>query len=310
MKKFIWIVIAIGAVILIVFRAKVVLERTRLEETKIEKRITPVEVELVKKGSLNLSLNLVGDIKGKEEVDIFPKASGKLVDLRVQEGDKVKKDQVVAVVDRDVDGVKFELVNVISPLDGIVGMVFLDEGSAVSPPEPAPNMGTPLIRVVNMDQVKVVVNVVEEDLGKITVEQDATIKVDAYPDKTFSGKVSLISPLVNKLTRTAPVEISLSNPRHLLKPGMFVQAQIFLGKKEDIILIPTHAVVEESGKRKVFVVVDGKSVSRMVETGISQEGWVEIRNGLSENDSLIVAGQYLVKENEPVKIISKTGGKE
>jgi len=310
MKKLILILIALVIVVFIVYRAKVVLERTRLEETKLEKSITPVEVELVKKGSLTLSLNLIGDIKGKEEVDVFPKASGKLVEMRVKEGDRVKKDQVVALVDRDVDGVKFEPVEVISPVDGIVGMVYLDQGAAVNPPEPAPSMGTPLIRIVNMDQVKAVVNVVEEDLGKINKGQKAKVKVDAYPDKTFSGNVSLISPVVNQLTRTASVEITLSNPQHLLKPGMFAQVEISLGEKDDLVLIPAHTILQEGERKRVFVVTNGKAISRNVETGISQNGWVEIKSGLSENDSLIVAGQYLVKTDEPVKVIAPKGGEK
>jgi len=228
--------------------------------------------------------------------------------VKVKEGDRVKKDQVVALVDRDVEGVKFQLAEVTSPMDGIVGLIYLDEGAEVSPPSPGPGMGTALMKVINMDQVKVVVNVVEEDLGKISVGQKATIKVDTYPDRTFSGKVNLISPLVNPLTRAVSVEITLSNPKHLLKPGMFAYAEISLGKKKDLILIPAHAIVEETGKKKVFVVTGGKAVSRMVETGISQEGWVQIKSGLAEDDSLIVVGQYLVKNNEPVKIVSLKGG--
>jgi multidrug efflux pump subunit AcrA (membrane-fusion protein) len=310
MKKLILILIVLVIVVFIVYRAKVVLERSRLEETKLEKNITPVEVELVKKGSLTLSLNLIGDIKGKEEVDIFPKASGKLVEMRVKEGDRVKKDQVVAVVDRDVDGVKFEPVEVTSPVDGIVGMVYLDQGAEVTPPSPSPSMGTHLIRVINMDQVKAVVNVVEEELGKIKMGQEAKIKVDAYPDKTFSGNVSLISPVVNQLTRTASVEITLPNPQHLLKPGMFAQVEISLGQKDDLVLIPAHTILQEGERKRVFVVTDGKAISRNVETGISQNGWVEIKSGLSENDSLIVAGQYLVKTDEPVKVIAPKGGEK
>ncbi len=310
MKKLILILIALVIVVFIAYRAKVVLERTRLEETKLEKSITPVEIELVKKGSLTLSLNLIGDIKGKEEVDVFPKASGKLVEMRVKEGDRVKKDQVVAVVDRDVDGVKFEPVEVVSPVEGIVGMVYLDEGAEVTPPSPGPSMGTALIRVINMDQVKVVVNVVEEDLGKISVGQEATIRVDAYPERTFAGRVSLISPVVNQLTRTAAVEIALSNSEHLLKPGMSAQVEVSLGKKDDLLLIPAYTILQEGVKKKVFVVMKGKAVPRDVETGISQKGWVEIKSGLAENDSLIVNGQSLVKIDEPVKVIAGKGGEK
>jgi Cu(I)/Ag(I) efflux system membrane fusion protein len=217
---------------------------------------------------------------------------------------------VVAVVDRDVDGVKYEQLEITSPVDGIVGMVYLDEGAEVTPPSPSPSMGTQLIRVINMDQVKVVVNVVEEELGKIKKGQEAKIKVDAYPDKTFSGNVSLISPLVNQLTRTASVEITLPNPQHLLKPGMFAQVEISLGEKDDLVLIPAHTILQEGERKRVFVVTEGKAVSRNVETGISQNGWVEIKSGLSENDSLIVSGQYLVKRDEPVKVIAPKGGEK
>ena len=308
MKKLIWILIAIIVIVLVIFRAKAVLERSAQQETKAEKIIPAVQVEPVKKGSLNLSLGFGGDIKGEEEVDIYPKATGKLAGLKVNEGDRVKKDQVLALVDRDVDGVKFEMVEVKSPIDGVVGIVYLDEGSSVSPPDPAPNMGTPLIRVINMERVKVVIDVTEEDLGKISRGQKAEIRIDAYPEKTFTGTVSLISPLVSQLTRTASVEITIPNPQYLLKPGMYAQANLNLGSKEGIILVPTHTILNESGKKKVYLLSAGKALPRLVQTGTSQQGWTEITDGLSENDSLIVAGQHLVKAGEPVKLITVKGG--
>jgi len=281
MKKLIWILIAIIVIVLVIFRAKAVLERSAQQETKAEKIIPAVQVEPVKKGSLNLSLGFGGDIKGEEEVDIYPKATGKLAGLKVNEGDRVKKDQVLALVDRDVDGVKFEMVEVKSPIDGVVGIVYLDEGSSVSPPDPAPNMGTPLIRVINMERVKVVIDVTEEDLGKISRGQKAEIRIDAYPEKTFTGTVSLISPLVSQLTRTASVEITIPNPQYLLKPGMYAQANLNLGSKEGIILVPTHTILNESGKKKVYLLSAGKALPRLVQTGTSQHGWTEITDGLS-----------------------------
>ncbi|UCB51959.1 MAG: efflux RND transporter periplasmic adaptor subunit [Candidatus Zixiibacteriota bacterium] len=310
MKKLVIVLVVLIAVVLIVYRSKVVIERARLQETKIEERITAVEVELVRKGSVTLSLDFVGDVKGEEEVDIFPKASGKLLDLKVKEGDRVKRDQVVALVDRDVNGVRFEPLEVTSPMDGIVGMVYLDQGAEVSPPSPGPSMGTALMKVVEMDQVKVVVNVTEEDLGKMKSGQKASVRVDTYPDKVFSGKVSLISPMVSQRTRTAPVEINLQNPKHLLKPGMFAEVKIDLGRKEDILLIPAHAIVEETGEKQVFLVSGGKVVSRSVETGVSQDGWIEIQDELAEGDSLIVTGQYLVRDGESVKVVSRKGGRQ
>jgi cobalt-zinc-cadmium efflux system membrane fusion protein len=310
MKKFVVILIVVVAVILIGYRAHVVMEKNRLMETHLEKTITPVEVELVKRGNLSLSLSLIGDVKGVEEADIFPKASGKLVEVKVKEGDPVKKDQVLAIVDRDVEGLKYQPLEVTSSLSGTVGKVYLDAGAEVTPPSPAINMGTALVQVINMDKVKVVVYAVEEELKDLRLGQKAEIKVDTYPDKTFTGNITLISPVVSQLSRTATVEITLSNPDHLLKPGMYAQVKVSLGEKKDIILIPAYAVLQQELTKKVFVVNQGKAVSRMVVTGVTQNGWMEITSGLAENDSLIVAGQNLVKVNEPVKVITSSVSEE
>jgi cobalt-zinc-cadmium efflux system membrane fusion protein len=310
MKKFVVILIVVVAVILIGYRAHVVMEKNRLMETHLEKTITPVEVELVKRGNLSLSLSLIGDVKGVEEADIFPKASGKLVEVKVKEGDPVKKDQVLAIVDRDVEGLKYQPLEVTSSLSGTVGKVYLDAGAEVTPPSPAINMGTALVQVINMDKVKVVVYAVEEELKDLRLGQKAEIKVDAYPDKTFTGNITLISPVVSQLSRTATVEITLSNPDHLLKPGMYAQVKVSLGEKKDIILIPAYAVLQQELTKKVFVVNQGKAVSRTVVTGVTQNGWMEITSGLAENDSLIVAGQNLVKVNEPVKVITSSVSEE
>ena len=310
MKKFIVILIVVIAVILIVYRAFVVMEKNRRMETRLEKTITPVEVELVKRGDLSLSLSLIGDVKGVEEVDIFPKASGKLVEVKVREGDLVKKDQVVAVVDRDVDGLKYQPVEVTSSMNGTVGKVYLDAGAEVTPPSPAPSMGTALVQVINMDRVKVVVYAVEEELKDLRLGQKTEIKVDAYPDRTFSGNITLISPVVSQLSRTSSVEITLPNPGHLLKPGMYAQVKVNLGEKKNVILIPAYAVLQQELVKKVFVVNQGKAVSQTVTTGVTQNGWVEITGGLAENDSLIVSGQNLVKANEPVRVITSSGSEK
>ncbi len=308
MKKLIIVVAILIVAVLVAYRAKVVIEQTRLQETTMEERTTAVQAQPVKMGTLDLSLSFVGDVKGEEEIDIFPKASGKLALLKVKEGDRVSKDQVVAVVDRDVDGVRFEVLNVITPLAGTVAQVFLDKGAEVSPPSPGPGMGTAIMRVINMDQVKAVVNITEEELGKIKPGQDAQIKVNTYPEREFSGKVTLVSPVVDPLTRTATVEITLANPQHLLKPGMFARVKVLLGKVRDVILIPAHAVMQEAAKKTVFVVRQGKAVLLPVETGASQDGQVQVLSGLTEGDSLIVAGQYLVKNDEPVKVIPQKEG--
>jgi multidrug efflux pump subunit AcrA (membrane-fusion protein) len=303
MKRFIFWLVLIVIIGFLGYRGWMAYQRSQVEEVAVKEAIPPVEIQVVKAGPLTETLNLTGDVHGIEEIDVYPKASGKLVEVKVEEGERVKVDQILAIVDRDVEGVKFQPLEITSPVQGIVGRVYMDKGARVSPPDPGPSMGTPILRVVDMDKVKVVVNVIERDFAKIKLNQKANISVETYPDETFSGKITLISPTINPTTRTASVEITIPNRDHRLKPGMFAQADVIIRQKNDAILIPAYAVIEQSEMRKVLTVMDGKAKSELIQLGADQGELVEIRSGLVEGDTLIVAGHHKVTSGDPVRII-------
>ncbi|MCK4386160.1 MAG: efflux RND transporter periplasmic adaptor subunit [candidate division Zixibacteria bacterium] len=303
MKKVLIGILVLVILALIGYRGYKMYKKSQIKEVAVEEKIAPVEIKVVKTSPLTQSLNLTGDVKGIEEISVFPKVSGKLVEVKVKEGDRVKKEQVLAIIDRDIEGVKFELAEVTSPVEGIVGRVYLDQGARVSPPSPGPGMGTIMFRIVNMDTVVVVVNVIEKDLSKIKKGQRTKIKVDAYPEKRFNGKITLVSPTVNPMTRTASVEITIPNPRHQLRPGMFAEAEIIIKKKTEAILIPAYAILEQSEDKKVFTVVGGKAVLKVIELGIDQGDSVEVKSGLDEGDTLVVAGHHRVLGGELVRIV-------
>ncbi len=303
MKRVVFWLFLIAIIALVSYRGWVAYERSQIEEVVVKEEIPPVEIQVVSTSSLTESLNLTGDVRGIEEIDVFPKVSGKLVEMKVKEGSRVKREEVLAIIDRDVEGVRFERAEVTSPVDGIVGTVYLDKGARVNPPDPSPSMGTALVRIVNMDTVKVVVNVIEKDLSKIKEGKQARVRVDAYPDGAFKGRVTLVSPTVNPITRTASVEISVPNPRHQLRPGMFAEAEIIIRKTDDAILIPAYAILEKSDAQKVVTVVNGKAVPTVIELGADQGDWVEVKSGLHEGDTLIVAGHHKLLGGDLVRIV-------
>jgi multidrug efflux pump subunit AcrA (membrane-fusion protein) len=303
MKRVIFWLFLIAVVGLVGYRGWVAYQQSQIEEVEVKEEIPPVEIQVVNTSPLTESLNLTGDVRGIEEIDVFPKVSGKLVEMKVKEGSRVKRDEVLAIIDRDVEGVRFEQAEVTSPVDGIVGIVYMDKGARVNPPDPSPSMGTALIRIVNMDTVKVVVNVIEKDLSKIKEGQRTKIKVDAYPEKIFNGEITLVSPTVNPMTRTASVEITIPNLGHQLRPGMFAEAEIIIRKTDHAILIPAYAVLEKSDTKKVLTVVDGKATAKLIELGVDQGDLVEVKNGLHEGDTLIVAGHHKVLGGDLVRIV-------
>jgi len=303
MKKVLFWLILIVILAFIGYRGYKAYQKTQIKEVYVEDLTRPVEIQEITTTAFTKFLTFTGDIKGIEEIDVFPKVSGKLVEIKVTEGDRIKNGQILALIDRDITGVKFELAEVTSPVDGIVGKVYLDKGAGVSPPSPSPQMGTPIFRIVNMDKVKVVINVIEKELPKIKVNQTAEIKVEAYPDKIFSGKVNLVSPVVDPQTRTAQAEITLSNPRHLLKPGMFAQVKIVEKTKKEAVLVSSYVILEKGDEKTVFVVEKGKAFSKLVKIGDFGSDLVEIMDGLTPGETLVVSGQHKLSPGDSVRIV-------
>ena len=182
-----------------------------------------------------------------------------------------------------------------APITGILSMRYLDLGGLAAP-------AAPIFEIVDMDTVKATVSVIEADLAKLDPEnQEAWIEVDALA-QPVTGKISLISPVLNQASRSAKVEITIDNADLRLKPGMFAKVKIPVEIHKNAILLPRSAVIED-GIRKtqiVFVVADGRSKRRQVELGLAEGSRVEITNGLSEGEQVVIAGQHTLKDGEEV----------
>ena len=186
-----------------------------------------------------------------------------------------------------------------APIAGILSMRYLDLGGLASP-------AAPIFEIVDMDTVKATVSVIEADLSKLDPEnQVATIEVDALA-QPITGKISLISPVLDQASRSAKVEITIDNTDLRLKPGMFAKVKIPVEIREDAILLPRSAVIEDSIRNTqiVFVVADGHSKRRQVEMGLTEGSRVEITTGLSEGELVVIAGQHTLKDGEEVTVMN------
>ena len=286
-----------GGLLLIIIIAGCEKEKITQNKEKIE---MPVEVMRAEKSSIEKVISYVGDIKAQEEIVIYSKVPGKLIENKVKEGDKVKKGDVLALIDRDEVGFKFEEAPVISPIDGIVGRIDLDRGTHI---RPVSNMssGTPVALVVDMDAMRVRINVIERDFPKIKKGQRAEIRVDAYPGEIFIGEVDFIRQVIDIVSRTATVEIDISNPRHRLKSGMFARVEIVASMHENVLVVPIRAIICREGKEILFVVEGNSAGIREVKTGLNDGNRVEVVSGLSEGEKVIVEGCYGLKDGAGVK---------
>jgi len=203
-----------------------------------------------------------------------------------------------AKVMRDLARKRLADASVKAHIQGIVSIRHSDEGSMANP-------AAPLFELVDMDVVHANVDVMEADLRKIHLKELAWIEVSAL-DSPVQGRVTKISPTVDERSRTAQVEITVENPEHLLKPGMFAQVFIPIDVRSGTVLLPRSTVLEdeENSEKYVFVVDSGRSRKTVVEYGLTEGNLVEIVNGLDVGIPIIISGHQNLRDGDFVQIVN------
>jgi membrane fusion protein, multidrug efflux system len=267
-------------------------------EKKVVSAAVPVKVSNVQLKDLHKTLEYVGNIKAQDEVMIFPKITGKIIEKVKKEGEPVNKDEVIAYVDRDEVGLTFNKAPITSPLTGTLGRLYVDKGSSVGP-QSAVGL------VVNMDVMKIQLDTPEQYLPKIYLNQEADITVDAYGKEVFKGVITQISPIVNLENRAAPVEITIDNKDHRIKSGMFARVTLVLEEHKNVPVILKEAVIGKSPDTFVYVIENKKAILKKISLGIHQGSEFEVTEGLKQNDAVVIMGQQKLFENAEVMVVEK-----
>ena len=176
-----------------------------------------------------------------------------------------------------------------SPIDGIVVERNATVGASVG-------TDANLFKIIDLSRVWIDADVFEKDLPRVRPGQEVKLTVTAFPESTFSGKVILINSVVDPDTRTVKVRTEVANPDGRLKPDMFANVQIVTDLNRAAISIPQSAVLNDEGKTIVFVAEGDGYKKRQVQAGIQNNDRVEIVDGLSAGDKVVVKGNYLLLE--------------
>jgi len=259
------------------------------DKVKYKEESIPVKVVKVKAQDIDNALEYVGNIQGEDEAQVFPKVSGKIIEKVKREGDSISKGDVIAYIDRDEVGLKFEKAPVESPLTGIVGRVYIDIGSSVS-------TQTPIALVANLNSVEIDLDIPEKYLPKISLAQDADITVDAYPNEKFLGKVTMISPIVDLQTRAAPIEISISNRDHRLQSGMFAKVKLVIDEQKNMPVILKEAIIGRGNNTYVYIVDGNRAFLKNVILGLRKGPYYGVESGVKIGDSVVVVGQQRLRD--------------
>ena len=189
----------------------------------------------------------------------------------------------------------------VAPIDGYIDMRGIEPGETASP-------GRAVFRIVRLDPVEVNVGVPETDVHLVRVGQKAVVTLPALPGQSFEGTVRLINVGADQGTRTYMARISLPNPKHVLKIGMVAEARIAGDRKIAMMTIPGEAIVRDAqGGTIVFVYFpkEQRVYSKRVKAGAFCGTEVEIKEGLSGDESVVLAGQDYLRDGVPVTIGSR-----
>ena len=192
--------------------------------------------------------------------------------------------------------IRLQNTQIVAPFSGEIVRRNVDNGALLS-------SSTTLVTLVHLETLKVVANVLEKDIAFVKPGMKAKILTEAYPEKPFEGTVVRINKALDLATRTLQAEINIPNPGRLLKPGMFAKVELALAEKPEALVIPREAVLEEGGKRTVFVVEGNQALRKPIITGIEQDQVIEVVEGLKDGDKVVVRGQESLRDRSTIRVV-------
>ncbi len=182
-----------------------------------------------------------------------------------------------------------------APISGYINNDFITEGQLLGG-------GSPVCEIVNNNRLKLNIKVPENAVYKIRIGQTVVVNLSVFPDKKFTGKISAIGEKADAVLKFN-VEITLNNDmKSHLKSGLYAEVELPVTNEERLILNKI-AIIESMERPVVYVASNGKAVRRTLITGQSNNEQVEVLNGLSEGEQVIVSGQLNLKDGDDIKII-------
>lgn len=218
----------------------------------------------------------------------------------VASGAVSKQDRDIAYADRqrseaDVRHAQAALDKTVikAPFSGTVGLRQVSAGNYIQP-------GTQIVNLEDIAALKIQFSIPQTEVSRIKASQTFTITTDAYPNRTFTGKIYAIDPKINEQSRSMTIRGIIRNHDRRLRPGMFAQVSIETGAKENTLFIPESAIMQNASGKFVFLYDNGTALQTKVTTGTRTAGWVEVVSGLKPSDIIITKGQDRIRDKDTV----------
>jgi membrane fusion protein, multidrug efflux system len=183
-----------------------------------------------------------------------------------------------------------------APTSGIIGSKAVEEGMFIS-------TGAEIASIINLSQLKVQVYLTEAEVYRISPGQKIKLTTDVYPNESFAGIVTFISPQANQAYNYLAEITAANNKNTPLRSGTFVYADFSAKTARKVILIPREAIIESTRNASVYTVKNGKAVLRSIKVGAEYDGNIQVTEGLQPGEQVITSGQINLKDGTLVNIL-------
>ncbi len=192
---------------------------------------------------------------------------------------------------------QLEKTRIVAPIDGvIVDLPYYTQSTQVE-------TGSTIVKIMDYQVMYMDVQLPEKYISVIKPGQLVKLTNYTIPEDTIIGKITQVSPAINADTRTFKGNIAIDNPNYLLRPGMFVKADIVTNHKDSVIVIPKNIILSRQRGKTVFIVDRGVAVERIIETDLENPTEVEVVRGLAVNERVVKSGFETLSSRSKVKII-------
>jgi membrane fusion protein (multidrug efflux system) len=217
--------------------------------------------------------------------------------------EKIKYDMQALEASYNLAKLELSYTEIRAPINGVISQRYVKVGNTIA-------INDLTFQVTSFEPLIVYLHVPEREYRRIERGQTAVIEVDALQGSEFEATVARISPVVDPETGTFKITVEVSDPTRRLKPGMFGRVNIVYDMHAQALQVPRSAIIDEAGETSVFVVEEAKAVRKMIKTGYSNNGNIEVLDGLTGSEKIVVVGQAGLREGSKVSIINAVEAEE
>lgn len=262
-----------------------------------------VETATSRRGDLESRLILSGEVRAARSVSAYPDISGRIVDVAVSVGDKVRAGTVVARLDPSKPGSRYEASPVLAPISGTVTAILM---------EPGQNAGTTtaVLELATLDELEVVLSVPERLASALRTGQSAEIEIGGAVAPLRRGVVTSVSPILDPVSRSKEAVLRLVGRLDGVEGGMYAEARVSAALASGAMIVPLDALVRKGDGDVVFVVQDGVARERRVTVGAFTDAEAALDSGLEAGEVVITRGQTLLRDGSAVSVSGSGGARQ